>query len=305
MPKGHNNSVNRGVERMQQHRYSRLTPLAFGIAGALSLGQAHASGFQLKENSVKSMGAAFAGAGVRTDDGSVVVNNPATTARFNGTTFQVDATAIDLSYEFKGSGTDALGRPLSGGDGGNAGDISALPAMSVIHKLDNGLAFGGMISAPFGLKTEYDSGWSGRYFGQTSEVEIVDLTLVAAVDVVPERFSVGVGVVYSHADVTLSRAVDFGTLLFANPATRPLPFARPQTADGFAEVQGDDTGFGWIVGATSARPTSWRSASRTTRRSTTNYPVPPIGPCRATSRPCWPPVQAPVSCSRMAQYART
>lgn len=249
MPKGHNNSVNRGVERMQQHRYSRLTPLAFGIAGALSLGQAHASGFQLKENSVKSMGAAFAGAGVRTDDGSVVVNNPATTARFNGTTFQVDATAIDLSYEFKGSGTDALGRPLSGGDGGNAGDISALPAMSVIHKLDNGLAFGGMISAPFGLKTEYDSGWSGRYFGQTSEVEIVDLTLVAAVDVVPERFSVGVGVVYSHADVTLSRAVDFGTLLFANPATRPLPFARPQTADGFAEVQGDDTGFGWIVGA--------------------------------------------------------
>lgn len=53
MPKGHNNSVNRGVERMQHHRYSRLTPLAFGIAGALSLGQAHASGFQLKENSAK------------------------------------------------------------------------------------------------------------------------------------------------------------------------------------------------------------------------------------------------------------
>lgn len=239
-----------GVERMQQHYYhSRLAPLALGIVGALALGQAQASGFQLKENSVKSMGAAFAGAGVRTDDTSVVVNNPATTARFKGTSFQVDATAIDLSYEFKGSGTDALGRPLAGGDGGNAGDIAALPAMSVIHKLDNGLAFGAMISAPFGLKTEYDAGWSGRYFGQTSDVEIVDLTLVAAIDVVPDRFSVGAGVIYSRADVTLSRAVDFGSLLFANPSTRPLPFARPQAADGFAEVQGDDTGFGWIVGA--------------------------------------------------------
>lgn len=234
---------------MQQHHYSRISALAFGIACALSLGQAHASGFQLKENSVKSLGAAFAGAGVRTDDGSVVVNNPATMARFKGTTFQVDTTAIDLSYEFKGSGTDALGQPLSGGNGGNAGDLSALPAMSVIHKLDNGLAFGAMISAPFGLKTEYNSGWEGRYFGQTSKVEIVDLTLASAIDVVPDRLSIGGGIIYSRADVTLSRAVDFGTLLFSNPATRPLPFARPQAADGFAEVQGDDTGFGWIVGA--------------------------------------------------------
>jgi long-chain fatty acid transport protein len=234
---------------MQQHFYLRLAPFALGVAGALSLGQAHASGFQLKENSVKSMGAAFAGAGIRSDDSSVVVNNPATMARFEGTTFQVDATVIDLSYEFKGSGTDALGRPLTGGDGGNAGDIAAVPAMSVVHKVDNGLAFGLMVSAPFGLKTEYENGWEGRYFGQKSEVEIVDLTLAAAIDIVPDRFSVGAGVIYSRADVTLSRAIDFGSLLLSSPATRPLPFARPQVADGFAEVQGDNTGVGWIIGA--------------------------------------------------------
>jgi long-chain fatty acid transport protein len=47
----------------------------------------------------------------------------------------------------------------------------------------------------------------------------------------------------------MSRAVDLLTMLFSNPATRVLPFARPQAADGFAEVQGDDNGFGWIVGA--------------------------------------------------------
>ena len=234
---------------MQQHRYTRLTALAFGIAGALTLGQVQASGFQLKENSVKSMGSAFAGAGVRDDDSSVVVNNPATMARFTGTTVQADVTAIDLSYEFQGTGTDVLGRPLTGGNGGDAGDLSAVPALSVIHKLDNGLAFGAMISAPFGLKTEYENGWQGRYFAQKSDVEIVDLTLSAAIDIVPDRFSVGAGLIYSRADVTLSKAVDFGTALFANPATRPLPFARPQAADGFAEVQGDDTGLGWLVGA--------------------------------------------------------
>ncbi len=234
---------------MQQHRYTRLTALAFGIAGALTLGQVHASGFQLKENSVKGLGAAFAGAGVNETDSSVVANNPATMARFEGTTMQVDVTAIDLSYEFKGTGNDALGRPLTGGNGGDAGDIAAVPAMSVIHKLDNGLAFGAMVSAPFGLKTEYDDNWQGRYFAHTSDVEIIDLTLAAALDIVPDKFSVGAGIIYSRADVTLSKSVDFGSLLFANPATRPLPFARPQAADGFAEIQGDDTGFGFTLGA--------------------------------------------------------
>jgi len=195
------------------------------------------------------MGAAFAGAGVNETDSSVVANNPATMARFSGTTLQVDVTAIDLSYEFNGTGTDPTGRPLTGGNGGDAGDIAAVPAMSVIHKLDNGLAFGAMVSAPFGLKTEYDDGWQGRYFAHTSDVKIIDLTLAAALDIVPDRFSVGAGLIFSRADVTLSKSVDFGSLLFGNPATRPLPFARPQAADGFAEIQGDDNGFGWTVGA--------------------------------------------------------
>lgn len=239
---------------MQQHRKMRLTALAFGIAAALTLGPVQASGFQIKENSAKAMGSAFAGAGVRNDDASVVVNNPATMARFEGTTFQADVTVIDPGIEFQGSGTDALGVPLTGGNGGDAGNSAAIPSLSVIHKLDNGLTLGAMIDVPFGLKTEYDSGWQGRYFAQESEVEIVDLTLSAAFDIVPDRFSVGAGLIYSRADVTLSQAVDFGTALFSNPVTRPLPFARPQAADGFAEVQGDDGGFGFIVGA-NLRPT--------------------------------------------------
>ncbi len=237
---------------MQKHRHTRLTALAFGVAGvagALSPGAVEASGFQVKENSAKSMGSAFAGAGVHDDDGSVVVNNPATMVRFEGATFQADLTGIDPGIEFQGSGTDAIGAALTGGNGGDAGNSAVIPALSVIRKLDNGLALGAMIDAPFGLKTEYSGGWQGRYFAQESEVQIVDLTLAAALDIVPHRFSVGAALIYSRADVTLSQAVDFGTALFSNPITRPLPFARPQAADGFAEVQGDDAGFGFIFGA--------------------------------------------------------
>ena len=230
------------------HRLTRLSALALGIAGALAFGQVQASGFQLKENSVKSMGSAFAGSGVKTGDTSVVVNNPATMTQFEGTTVQADVTVIDLNYEFQGSGTDALGQPLTGSNGGNAGDVTPVPALSIVHKLDNGLALGAMVSAPFGLKTEYEADWVGRYFAQTSDVKVVDMTFSAALDIIPDHLSVGVGAIYSTADVTLSKAVDFGTLLFANPATRPLPFARPQARDGFVEVQGDDSGFGWLAG---------------------------------------------------------
>ena len=230
-------------------RKSSFTALALGIAGALALASnANAAGFQLKENSVRSMGSAFAGTAAKTGDASVVVNNPAVMTQFEGSTLQADVTAIDLSYEFKGSATDAFGRPMTGGNGGDAGGVTPVPAMSYVRKLDNGVALGAMVSAPFGLKTEYEDGWVGRYLAHTSDVRIVDLTLSGAVDL-GDRFSVGIGAIVSRADVTLSKSVDFGALLYSNPLTRPLPFAQPQAADGFVEVGGDDNGFGWLVGA--------------------------------------------------------
>ncbi|MGY1410681.1 MULTISPECIES: OmpP1/FadL family transporter [unclassified Luteimonas] len=215
-----------------------VTVLALGIAGAMAFASnVQAAGFQLKENSVKSMGSAFAGTAAKTGDSSVVVNNPAVMTQFEGNTFQADLTAIDLNYEFEGTATDALGRPMTGSNGGNAGAVTPVPAMSYIRKLDNGAAVGAMISAPFGLKTEYEDNWVGRYFAHTSDMRIVDLTMSGAIDIT-DRFSVGIGAIVSRADVTLSKSVDFGAALGA-----------PQAADGFVEIQGDDNSFGWLVGA--------------------------------------------------------
>src|SRR5690606_26828386 len=101
-----------------------VTLLALGIAGALAFAPgAHAAGFQLKENSVKGQGMSFAGTAAKTGDSSVVTNNPAVMTQFEGNTFQVDVTAIDLNYEFEGTATDAFGQPMTGGNGGNAGAV--------------------------------------------------------------------------------------------------------------------------------------------------------------------------------------
>lgn len=235
---------------MQTKNTILLSALALGIAGALAAGQAEAAGFQLKENSVKAQGRSYAGSAVAEGDASVVVNNPAAMTTFEGTTVQSDVTVIDLGFEFKGSGFAGTGtplaRPLTGGDGGGAGGVTPVPAISAIHKFDNGVAVGAMISAPFGLKTEYDRGWVGRYQALKSEVKTVDLTLSAAYEIVPDRLSVGAGFVYEKVDVTLSKAVDFGSLL----AFSSVPGFAPQSADGEASITGSDHGIGYIFGAT-------------------------------------------------------
>ena len=241
------------------HR-TTLTALALGIAGVLALGQAHATGFQIRENSVKNLGRANAGTAVAQDDASVVSNNPAAMVNLDRTTVQIDATIIDLNAEFTGGGQAAAGtplaQPLTGGDGGDPGDPTAVPAIAIVaplHGAFEGLTVGASISAPFGLATEYDRDWVGRYNAVESDVKTVDFTLSAAVEL-HETFSVGVGLIYQHADVTLSNAVDFGSGICRvniaaciTPDPVNAPFG-PQKNDGFVEVSGTDNGLGWLLG---------------------------------------------------------
>ena len=243
---------------MQNASRLTLSALALGVFGVLAAGQADASGFQIRENSVKNLGRANAGTAVAWGDASVVLNNPAAMSNLDRTTFQADVTVIDLTASFDGSGTTALGAPggpLTGGDGGDPGDATPVPAMAFVFPLSGSLdavTLGASVSAPFGLKTEYDADWMGRYDAITSDVQIVDLTLSASIEFT-EQFSLGAGVIFEQADVTLTKAIDFGTALCAaqNPMNcfNPLYPFHPQQQDGLIEVTGDSTGIGFVVGA--------------------------------------------------------
>lgn len=245
---------------MQHHAFVRLTALAFGIAGALAMGQAQASGFQIRENSTKNLGRAFSGMATSVGDAAAVTNNPAAMSTFTETTVRNDISLIDLTADFEGSARTAVGTPVAGSDGGDPGDMAIVPALGAVipmsGMLDN-VTFGSAVTAPFGLKTEYDRDWVGRYNAVTSDVKIVDLTLAASL-AITERFSVGLGLIVERADVTLSNAIDYGTAICAagNPANcfnPAFPF-RPTANDGFLQVSGDDTSLGWLVGV-HARPT--------------------------------------------------
>lgn len=237
-------------------RSFRATALALAVLGTLASGLAAASGFQLREQSVKNLGKSNAGSIVGKDAANAALN-PAAMTNLDKNTVQNDITVIDLTAEFSGSG-NVLGSPfgpLAGGDGGDPGDPTVVPNLSVVFPMKGaleGMTVGASIGAPFGLKTEYEPDWVGRYRALTSDVKTVDLTLSVAFKAT-DGVSFGAGLVYERADVTLSKAVDFGTAICAgsgNPANcfNPAYPFRPQQSDGAFEVSGSDTAMGYVVG---------------------------------------------------------
>ena len=224
------------------NRSVKISTLTFGILTALTCSQAMASGFQIRENSIQAISRAFAGSASDTGDAAVVNNNPAAMTMFTETTVQSDVTVIDVSAKFTGGGHDALGRPLHGGNGGDAGGATPIPALHMIVPMGN-FAFGAAVTAPFGLKTEYDPGWVGRYQALKSDLKTYDLTLAGAYKF-NDMFSIGAGLIVQRADAELSKAVDFGAIL--TPAA--FPAFQPQSADGLAKIKGNDTALGWEAG---------------------------------------------------------
>ena len=94
---------------MSNPRIHRASALALAVLGTLFVGQAAASGFQLREQSVKNLGKSNAGSAVGKDAATVSLN-PAAMTNLTTNTFQADVTVIDLTAEFNGGGS-VLGVP--------------------------------------------------------------------------------------------------------------------------------------------------------------------------------------------------
>lgn len=259
---------------------ARLSALAVAIVGVLAVGNAAASGFQIRENSIKSQGRALTGTTVAKDDATVAITNPAAMTNLDKITVVANVSAIDLNGDFNGTAiagapfaastnppaVQALARPAGGGNGGDPGDIAAVPSFAVVMPLSGSfenlwLGFG--VNAPYGLVTEWDANWMGRYNAVKSDVKVIDATLSAAWKA-SDQFSVGVGFIFQRADVTLTNALDLGTAVcgqlaagagttagmaaFTNLCLTPTAPYKPTQNDGFFSVNGKDNGIGWTIG---------------------------------------------------------
>lgn len=214
---------------------------------------AHAAFFQLAENSPAGLGNAFAGGAASASDASTVWYNPAGLTRLSRAEYVVGGHIIDPSTNAKNvTGSTVLGTPISGGTGGDAGEDALVPNFYYARRLSDNAVFGFGVNVPFGLATEYEAGWVGRYHAIRSEIQTINLNPGIGFKL-NDQFSLGAGVSYQMIDAELTQAVDFATICTANGLSAVCGLGAgfvpgAGTNDGNAKVTADDKDWGYNLG---------------------------------------------------------
>jgi long-chain fatty acid transport protein len=231
-----------------------------------SIGSAYASGFALIEMNANGQGNAYAGAAAHTPNASTVYFNPAGMMNLEGEQLSIASHYIDPSSDFDNQGSKLATTPLLGADSGAAivgdeddgGQSAFVPNLYWVKPLDDKTSFGLGVNSPFGLKTEYDDDWVGRYHAILSDLKTVNFNPSIGYRV-SDKVSIGGGINVMLADVDLSSAVDFGSICaFLENAQGVAPAAACNSPgdpnfDGLGELEADnydEIALGFNVGLT-------------------------------------------------------
>lgn len=187
-----------------------LIPYAVAAALAAFTAGAQATGFQLEQNA-SGLGNAYSGQAAAAENASTIYYNPAGMTRLPGKQLAVAFTFIRPSVEFTDTGgsTAPGGLPSPGGNGGDAGGWATVPKGYFSYQLNSQVWLGLGVSVPFGLKTEYDAGWSGRFQSQRAELKTLDINPSVAIKV-SDTLSLGAGISYQKAEVKVDRSTFLG-----------------------------------------------------------------------------------------------
>ena len=197
------------------HKYLALMIATFS-------GSAWSAGFALNEQSIKSMGMSQAGRSATAADATTLFANPAGMTQLTGTNMSGNATFIYAPADIENAqGSQA---------GTNNGDMippTWVGAGFMTHQMNDQLTIGIGNYAPFGLATNYESSFQGRYFGDKSKVKVIAIQPTIAYKLTPE-LSIGMGISVSKLEGLLSA--------YSIALTNPV------------EVNGDDISYGYNVG---------------------------------------------------------
>jgi len=235
--------------------------LAAAVAGMVA--PASAAYFQLAENNASGLGSAFAGGAAIAEDASTVWYNPAGMTRLNGQQFVFAGHFINPSFEASVSSATTANfvpaggppsLPISGG-GGDAGKSALVPNLYYTRPITSDFSIGAGINAPFGLVTEYDTTWAGRYHAIRSDIKTMNVNFAGAYRL-DNVLSLGAGINYQRLDAELTQAIDFATICTVSAAGAfngacgiGAGFVHPATPnDGSAKVTADSDAWGYNLG---------------------------------------------------------
>lgn len=202
-----------------------LTRLTIGLALAGFAGLTQAAGFALIEQNASGLGNAYAGQAASAQDASTIFFNPAGMTLLPDRQLVAAGHLIKPKAEFSGAVTPAVG----GGEGGDAGGLAVVPNAYYAFRLTPNVHLGVGMNAPFGLKSEYDSNWMGRFQAIKSEVKTINLNPSIAYKV-SDTLSVGAGINVQWVEALLTNRI-------------------PILGAPLVTIKGDDLGLGYNLGA--------------------------------------------------------
>ena len=233
-------------------RLAKGTPMwqATGIVTGALLLTAHlavGSGFEVRERSVEGLGKSFAGATAGYSDGSAAFFNPAAMPWIESHTLTAGAHVIVPRADFTDEGSRyPTGAPITGGTD-DGGAVAIVPNAYLVSPCSDALAFGLAVNTPFGLATEWDSDWVGRYHALDTDLLTLNISPSVAWRL-HKRLALGVGVSAVYFEAELSNAINFGTIAAQQlPPPANAAFS-PGSADGYGNIKGDDWGYGYTLG---------------------------------------------------------
>ena len=189
---------------------------------------AFAGGYQINEHGARAlaMGGAFV---AQASDGSAMFFNPAGLAFQKGFKVYLGTTLIMPSSSFK-AGSKETKQP----------DQTFTPInLYASYALSNGLTFAIGVYNPYGLGTEWPIDWDGRQMSVKTDLETFYINPTVAYKV-SDQFSIGVGVSYVTAKVTLKQRVPTLSALVPAPAL--------SAKDGTVDLDGTGNGINFNVG---------------------------------------------------------
>lgn len=205
------------------------------ICALAASGSAHASGFQVRETSGTLQGSSFAGMSTLSSDASTMFYNPGTVGQYDETSYSVGGTLIVPVAKAKNvsasGGTLNSTQNFSGASGEDMANDAFVPNAYAVWKLNDQLNLGISIASPWGLVTDYDDNFAGRYYGTTSSIKTINIKPVLAYRF-DNGLSIGAGPQIQQMDAELSKAVD-------NLAG---------AGEGNSKVSGDSVDYGWTAG---------------------------------------------------------
>src|SRR5690554_4222773 len=225
---------------LMKNKFNRLS-LAVAIAAAALASQAHAGGYQINEQSVSGQGYGHAGRSSNVNDATIVFGNPAGMSFLDRAQVTAGGTYLNVNTDIESRDSSLGPYPVSGSTEGDMVPGTFVPFAFYAHPVNERLAFGFGVYAPFGAKTEYESGFDGRYMGNYTEVTVMSAQPTLSFKF-NEQWSIGAGITYNRVDGELASKVPVSTLVSGGTVPPSVE------GDGEVRVEGDDEAWGYNIG---------------------------------------------------------